>query len=229
MKAVVKINKNYYNELELTSSKKTIQLTDGTYEIEMYGAGGNSYGTWTYEKAQGWQGGGSGAGFKGVVHLPAGNYQVYVGAVTDGAGQATTFKNTNNDITYITAGGGGYNGNGFSWDSSTNWRAPGGTLTIHADTQVVSSEISRNGEAGNQWGNQFWINTTISDGGKSVYNGADGWGCGQLGGTSCNYTRKGGYFKITGVTGHIYTNTYEYRIPSELASVNTLTYYAINT
>lgn len=187
-----------YSETEYTTSNTyTMELTEGDYQVEMYGAGGNTCGTWTYQKAQGWQGGGSGAGFKGVVHLPAGNYQIYVGAVTGGAGQATTFKNVDTAITYITAGGGGYNGNGFSWDYSTNWRAPGGTLTIHADTQVISSEIARNGEAGNQWGNQFWINTTISDGGKSVANGADGWGCGQNGGWGTSYGRRGGYFKIS--------------------------------
>ena len=187
-----------YSEAEYTSSSTyTMLLTEGDYQIEMYGAGGNTYGTWTYEKAQGWQGGGSGAGFKGVVHLPAGNYQIYVGAVTGGAGQSTTFKNMDNNITYITAGGGGYNGNGFTWDYSTNWRAPGGTLTIHADTEVISSEIARNGEPGNQWGNQFWINTTITDGGKSVANGGDGWGCGQNGGWGTSYGRRGGYFKLS--------------------------------
>jgi hypothetical protein len=159
----------------------------------MYGAGGGVSGN-TYK---GWyriHGGGSGAGFKALVTLEAGTYDIVVGkggtgrAVWNGsgtgdAGTASTFG------TLITCEGG------------TQGTGTGGKVTL--SDQLVIKETYKNKDGQGGGFADVYASWTQLDSGYSTYDGthygygAGGWWYGEGPGTA---TQNGldGYVKITG-------------------------------
>jgi len=183
----------------------TIEITEaGNYEIEMYGAGGGwahtywdpGYGGWNSKNASG----GSGAGFKGVLNLPVGNYSIVIGAggsggsggkdntYVGGTGGSTSFGN----IITVTGGTGGTTGRNYMQAGA------GGTVSIIDSSLIVSTSLNQNGNAGNVLNVDYSYAIASLYGGVSLYDGTHtGYGAG--GGSA--QASINGYFKITKLTG----------------------------
>lgn len=221
MRAHTIVTKKYRTEIEVTSDIKTVNLASGQYLIEMYGAGGGSY-SWSYQKAWGTNGGGSGAGFKGVIEIPEGEYVITVGKYNGGTtkGGSTTFGSL------IICEGGGYETYGYGQNPKgycTSY-GDGGKLTINEGI-ILSYEIKSDGIDGASYsydggGNYFGRNP----GGFSVYDESiNGYGAGQYANRDGSATGKDGYFKLTALTentGEIY-----YQKETKLTSKTERKYY----
>lgn len=205
MRALLSYNDTHYTDREYTQGNHSVYLTIGTFEVEMYGAGGGYY-NWNYDKAWGNNGGGSGAGFKGIINITEeGTYNISVGTFNGRAtnGGATTFGSL------ISCGGGGYDTHGYGSNPKgfCIGYGDGGTLTID-ESIIVSYDIKSDGNSGSynshDGGPGYWS----SDGGKSLYDDSStGYGAGQYSGyNTSNYGA--GYFKITAITGEILNRRY---------------------
>lgn len=133
------------------TSTTTMYLESGVYELTLVGAGGGG-GSGQGDSKWYQSSGGSGACFKGLVYLPKGTYTFVVGtpgygwnvngsANCDHAVEGTDSYVQYNGTTILTCGVGVCGRNRASGGA-------GGTLTI-GDINVVSSEISSNGNKGN--------------------------------------------------------------------------------
>lgn len=176
-----------------TPDTYTIELEAGDYSIEMYGAGGGSY-SWTYQKAYGTNGGGSGAGFKGTVTLPKGVYTLTVGATNaTGDGGDTSI----NDL--IVCGG----GKRFTGGYNNFNTAAGGTISISPSLEIKETNLNSDGNAGyRQWfdGGGGWHYNEKEKGGLSLYDNSNtGYGAGRY--TTSGKTGDGvnGYIKISSI------------------------------
>lgn len=163
----------YVSKIYATPGTYSLELEAGDYEVEMYGAGGGDY-SWSYQKASGHNGGGSGAGFKGVVSLPKGTYTLTVGATNaTGNGGDTSI----NDL--IICGGGQLFTGGYANYNT----AKGGTITISPSLQVKESILQSAGNDGyRQWydGGGSWIYNEREKGGLSLYDNSNtGYGAGR--------------------------------------------------
>lgn len=212
MKDDSQIEYKFKNEYT-TPGTYTINIAyEGDYEIEMYGAGGGVAGHVYTPWRAGYNvyttvSGGSGAGFKGVVHLPHGAYTITVGAYgvmgtfssgspnQGGNGGATSLGN-------IISTGGGTGGSiigGSASGSGTRTAGVGGTVSISDASYIVSADLNASGNDG--------IVAAVSGlsgyiancpGGLSLYdNSQTGYGAGG-GKIESNpaYNAQNGYFKI---------------------------------
>ena len=163
----------YTSKIYATPGTYSLELEAGDYEVEMYGAGGGDY-SWSYQKAYGHNGGGSGAGFKGTVTLPKGTYTLTVGATNaTGNGGDTSI----NDL--IICGGGQLFTGGYANYNT----AKGGTITISSSLQVKESILQSAGNDGyRQWydGGGSWKYNEREKGGLSLYDNSNtGYGAGR--------------------------------------------------
>lgn len=174
-----------------------VTLEEGNYLVELYGAGGGL-------GAQSWNGlnsyategcsGGSGAGFKGLVHLPANTYVMAVGA----GGVYGNPKGTNGGNTslgnLITATGGG----GGSCNNGGGTAGVGGEITISNNLTVIEIDKSQNGYTGTKGTAMYsWSPPSNLQGGLSVYdNTSTGYGAGSSRVNGNNIDAVGGYIKI---------------------------------
>ena len=173
-------------------------LFEGPYNVEMYGAGGgrvhNYHGTDTWYGRT--LGGGSGAGFKGVVNLSIGTYTINVGTagISRDVGASSGDGDNGGDTVLqgiINAGGG--KGGHAVYMGATN-PGVGGTLQILDASKIVSTSKSLNGNTGGKVNAIGHYTIDPVDGGASVYdNTAVGYGAG--GGYPLNAVD--GYCKIT--------------------------------
>ena len=192
--------RTYYKTLFESSTPDTYNLeitNEGTYSIEMYGAGGGWAHTQWHTDA--WYSitasGGSGSGYKGVLNLPIGNYTVTIGAggtggsggnrgyYAGGTGGATTFGNI------ISAGGGTGGATAFNWFAV----GQGGNVSIIDSSAIVSTTFNRPGVNGSQQNKAYSGDIDTVKGGVSVYDYTHtGYGAGGGYGSPS----VGGYCKI---------------------------------
>lgn len=223
MKAYTEKDIKYFKNIIEVSVTGTysVDITAGDYLIEMYGAGGGVSGS-TSSGTYFIYGGGSGAGFKALVSLPAGTYNIVVGK--GGTGRAIwNGVGTGDDGTSTTFGslitcGAGTKGTGL-----------GGTVTLSDDLVIKKLYKSQNGDDGKSAA--VYASWTKLDSGFSTYDGthygygAGGWWYGEGAGTA---TQNGldGYVKIESIaTENDYTRVDE-TVTYKLPKINN-TYYGI--
>ena len=191
-----------------------ITLPEDDYEVELYGAGGGAaicgYNTYYTNR-----GGGSGAGFKGTIHIPAGTYTISVGS--GGSSSSGNVCNSGNggdtSISNIVTAGGGL-GAYISYNSYADDRyGKGGTLTIDNSIIVGTPEIQSDGIQGDSVGYVYGGYDISVYGGTSIYDEThNGYGAGgsynKSGLTSSGYN---GYLKITAINQGYYTTEYKYK------------------
>lgn len=190
----------------------TIEIIEaGNYEIEMYGAGGgwaNNSGH-TDRRYGATVGGGSGAGFKGVLNLSTGIYSVVVGAAGEnkngangtsqaGAGGSTYISIQNSSAKIVECGG----GTGGYRQTNVSSIVGAGGIVAYDNSYIVSIQNSSNGNAGGNSGYTDQAGPVAVLGGVSVYdNTVTGYGAGG----GYPYNAVNGYFKITKLTGNAST------------------------
>lgn len=204
---------NYVHEY-ITTGNYEITLEEGDYEIEMYGAGAGACRN-GHEKYWTKIGGGSGAGFKGIIHLSANTYTLTIGAggayadgnaASSGNGGNTTFADL------ITCGGGigAYYAYHAHYD---NRNGEGGTLTISDNANIVGTpELQSNGNDGQR--NYYMNNDPATSGGLSLYDGTLlGYGAGGSSNVSNSSTKGiGGYLKIVDLDHGYYTTKHHLKM-----------------
>lgn len=190
MKGIIKEKEIYYKTILDTSNSDTytLNLNGGRYEVELYGGGAGTSGQ-TISGTYYIYGGGSGAGFKGTIALPAGTYTVTVGA--GGAGALgwnvgyIVYGDNGGDTSlgdFIVCGGG----------KTQAYNRVGGILT-YDNSVIISKTLAINGNS-NDTGSQYAAWVTLN-GGLSVYdNSHTGYGAGGYSGSA--YNGLNGYAKI---------------------------------
>lgn len=158
-----------------------ITLDEGNYLVELVGAGGGCAGCrWASNVGNGntMLSGGSGAYFKGILHVPAGTYTITVGAgklaVTADVNTLTTAE-AGGDTSFdslITAGG----GQGGQASFSTRIAGVGGVCSIN--TSIIENIDTRNGNTGREAGNAIYTFTTVTGGVSAYDNSTTGYGAG---------------------------------------------------
>lgn len=187
MKAVKETQTTYYKTIfeQATAGTYSVELEANEYYVEMYGAGGGAGGN-GWEAAGCLGGGGSGAGFKGIIKINTPiTFPIVVGA--GGAGNVAYTPNTSRtgkdggDSSFgsIITCGGGKGGKGYSTVTSSG--GAGGTLTINdTDKIIVKTEKAENGQA-NVYARGPYSTWSDCSGGLSVQDythygaGAGGW------------------------------------------------------
>jgi len=208
-KTVKETIRNYYYSLEyMDVGTYTLNIPEtGNYDIEMYGAGGGACGAMhsgAGYNVYGTSSGGSGAGFKGVLNLPAGKYTITVGAYgangefRGSSGATSASSGTATILQGIIEAGGGSGAT--ATNGSTGTPGSGGTLSILDNSKIVSSVISSDGNDG-QFKNVAGLSGFIANcpGGLSLYDDSQtGYGAGG-GKIESNpaYNAQDGYFKIS--------------------------------
>lgn len=166
----------------------------GKYEVYCVGGGGGFYCTFTTLRTgsilnhhlsltkrvyTSW-GGGSGAGFRGIINITKGSFSMTVGSAGTGSATGSTPKSggASKIGNLITCGGGGVKTSGTSGGA-------GGTVTLN--TTPISTTLNSSGNAGG-----YSKNTTSpsATGGASVYGGYG------VGGSNKSYNGGAGYIKI---------------------------------
>ena len=182
-----------------TAGTYTLNLEhSGDYEVTIVGGGGGGAYNVSTKFSDGVISGGSGAGFKGIIHLKAGTHTVKVGAggTSVNPGNASTAKpgvgsssSIGNIITAGCANADGTANAGFN--GSGNVISKGGVLT-YDKSAVRSYTIASNGNDGLQG----W-NTSV-EGASSVISGTT-YGAGDIGKNSAMSKGQDGYVKIVAV------------------------------
>lgn len=190
MKAYKETETKYYKTIfeQATAGTYSVELEANEYYVELYGAGGGA-GRSAWEAAGCLGGGGSGAGFKGIIKIDTPiTFSIVVGKGGAGKGAYNTASYTgenggDSSLGSIITCGGGIGGRGYS--TITSYGGAGGTLTIN-DTEgiIVKTEKAENGQA-----NVYARGSTGSykdcSGGLSVQDnthygaGAGGWSIGN--------------------------------------------------
>lgn len=174
-------------------ASSTLQLKKGVYFVRGQGAGAGG-GNCGYYGTGG--GGGSGAGFEGNIYMPTNqnNINCY-------AGIAEEENRKDGEASYI---GGLMNmGGGLIGGTDNGVAGEGGTLTISAQIQVISSRVCSNGNPGNQTtgssNTKGGANSVLTNSGAGIANGsfaercASAPGAGGAGGRQ--WDANGGYGK----------------------------------
>lgn len=185
----------------------SVTLPEDDYEIEVYGGGAGAC-LGAYEKQHNYMCGASGAGFKGVLHLPANTYTIIVGAGgTDGDYANYSASGAGGDSSFgdlIIAGGA--KGNVSSYNSNT--RGTVGKITVNENAQIVGTPtLQSDGNLGGYQTAGGHIYPVLA-GGLSLYDGTTtGYGAG--GSINNTTTDKGiqGYVKITKINGEGWYST----------------------
>ena len=123
-----------------------VELEAGEYDLLMSGAGGNGWSIGFIGSNKLWSGG-TGSVFQGVIKVPyTGAYSIQVGKNFVSSVSATNDDAQSKFDQYITCGG-GYGGE--HADMQHGWtKLPGGTLSIHDSSIIVSTSILANGNEG---------------------------------------------------------------------------------
>ena len=166
---------------QATPGTYSISVPSGNYVVELVGAGGGCAGCrWASNVGNGntMLSGGSGAYFKGILHVPAGTYTITVGAgkpaVTADVNTLTTAE-AGGDTSFdslITAGG----GQGGQASFSTRIAGVGGVCSIN--TSIIENIDTRNGNTGREAGNAIYTFTTVTGGVSAYDNSTTGYGAG---------------------------------------------------
>lgn len=227
MKAYKETKTPYYKTVyeQATAGEYEVELSADEYYVELYGAGGGAGGN-GWEAAGCLGGGGSGAGFKGMIKIDAPiTISIIVGA--GGAGNCAYTPNTSRtgkdggDSSFgsIITCGGGKGGRGYS--TATSYGGAGGTLTINdTDGIIKKTETGTDGQA-NVYARGPYSSWNDCSGGLSVQDGthygagAGGWS--QLKGLTSGLN---GYCKIMTQTTEddyeIKEETATYKLPTKL-------------
>ena len=156
---------------------------DGNYIVEMYGAGGGwASARWATDIWYGTTvGGGSGAGFKGIVNLTAGNYAITVGKAGENVQGGWNYEATgetggSTSLNNLIIAGGGIGGYGYYGNATAG---KGGSITIDPSVEVISDSINSTGNDGSIVGFAGSGDPHAVNGGASLYNGSQtGYGAG---------------------------------------------------
>lgn len=181
-----------------TAGTYTVNIaTSGYYNVTVVGGGSGGAYVYSSKFSDGRASGGSGAGFKGVVYLSAGNHTIKIGAggggqayESNGQSSATSTAGGQSSIDSIIVAGGG--GSAVAKiHGATQTAGSGGTLTYDS-SKVQSKTLATNGNTGTT---VYGSNIT---GASSVLSGTT-YGAGGNAGN--NYTTAGGngYVLITSV------------------------------
>ena len=186
MKAYKETETKYYKTIfeQTTAGTYSVELEANEYYVELYGAGGGA-GRSAWEAAGCLGGGGSGAGFKGIIKIDTPiTFSIVVGAGGLGKGSYSTARYQGDDggdssFSSIITCGGGKGGVGYS--TVTSYGGAGGTLTINdTDKIIVKTEKAENGQA-NVYARGPYASYNDCSGGLSVQDnthygaGAGGW------------------------------------------------------